>query len=176
MGSCATCRLQSFECPGHFGHIELPAPVFHPLFMNNMYNLLRATCMFCHRFKMSREVVRAPRYSVFSADLLQLCKYAAKLRLLEYGLLQAAQDLDDLHRRVRRGDEDAADDSAGADEPVKEFRVRVGLFVAMHLHRATTSKRDDYKMGLCYEARKNLITDFLKAVMRNTCQNEDCGA
>ncbi|EJD52444.1 beta and beta-prime subunits of DNA dependent RNA-polymerase [Auricularia subglabra TFB-10046 SS5] len=156
---CATCRLQSFECPGHFGHIELPAPVFHPLFMNSLYNLIRSTCMFCHRFKLSREV---------------LCKYAAKLRLLEYGLLQAAQDLDDLHRRVRRGEEE--EDEPQQDETVDQFRVRVGLFVAVHLHRATTSQRDDYKMGLCYEARKNLIAEFLKAVMRNQCQNDECGA
>lgn len=55
--SCATCQLTYFTCPGHFGHIELPSPVFHPLFMANMYNLLRGTCMFCHRFKMSRTVV-----------------------------------------------------------------------------------------------------------------------
>lgn len=54
---CATCHLTYFTCPGHFGHIELPAPVFHPLFMTNMYNLLRGTCMFCHRFKMTRTVV-----------------------------------------------------------------------------------------------------------------------
>jgi DNA-directed RNA polymerase beta' subunit len=55
--SCATCRLTYFTCPGHFGHIELPSPVFHPLFMINMFNLLRGTCLFCHRFKLSRSVV-----------------------------------------------------------------------------------------------------------------------
>lgn len=54
---CATCRLTYFTCPGHFGHIELPAPAFHPLFMNNMFNILRGTCLFCHRFKLSRTVV-----------------------------------------------------------------------------------------------------------------------
>ena len=55
--SCATCRLTYFTCPGHFGHIELPSPVYHPLFMVNMFNLLRGTCLFCHRFKLSRSVV-----------------------------------------------------------------------------------------------------------------------
>ena len=56
--SCATCRLTYFTCPGHFGHIELPSPVYHPLFMMNMFNLLRGTCLFCHRFKLGRSVVR----------------------------------------------------------------------------------------------------------------------
>lgn len=55
--SCSSCKLTYFTCPGHFGHIELPAPVFHPLFMVNMYNLLRSTCLFCHHFKASRYVV-----------------------------------------------------------------------------------------------------------------------
>lgn len=28
---CTTCRLNQSSCPGHFGHIELPVPVFNPL-------------------------------------------------------------------------------------------------------------------------------------------------
>ena len=69
---CKTCRMSHFECPGHFGHIDLPAPVFHPLFMNHAYSLLRGMCVFCHHFRLSR---------VASA------KYVAQLRLLEYGLV-----------------------------------------------------------------------------------------
>ncbi|KAH7108430.1 beta and beta-prime subunits of DNA dependent RNA-polymerase [Auriculariales sp. MPI-PUGE-AT-0066] len=159
--TCATCRLQSFECPGHFGHIELPAPVFHPLFINNIYGLIRGTCMFCHRFKMSRET---------------LCKYAAKLRLLEYGLLHAAQDVDDLHRHVRTKGVVDIDDDDRADESIDQFVVRINIFVNVHLFRASGSKRDDYKIGLCYQARRQLIQDFLKAILRNKCENSDCGA
>jgi len=51
---CATCRLGYFTCPGHFGHIELPSPVYHPLFLTTIYKLLRATCLFCHHFKAAR--------------------------------------------------------------------------------------------------------------------------
>jgi DNA-directed RNA polymerase beta' subunit len=54
---CATCHLSSYQCPGHFGHIELPVPVFHPLFMNQAFGLLRSVCMFCHQFKMPELVV-----------------------------------------------------------------------------------------------------------------------
>lgn len=28
---CITCRLNQSSCPGHFGHIELPVPVYNPL-------------------------------------------------------------------------------------------------------------------------------------------------
>jgi len=49
--SCTTCRLDYFRCPGHFGHIELPVPVYHPLFIATLYNLLNCACLFCHKFR-----------------------------------------------------------------------------------------------------------------------------
>ncbi|KAF7301868.1 DNA-directed RNA polymerase subunit [Mycena indigotica] len=173
---CATCHLSFYTCPGHFGHIELPAPVFHPLFMGNMLNLLRDTCLFCHRFKLSRTV---------------LAKYVAKFRLLERGLLDAAQGVDDLHIRVRikkaaakkraQADEDSSSDEEPdrglqvPDESVEDFVKRINLYVAVHLARSPTSRRDHYKDGLVYSARKALISEFLKTSSTLTCQNEDCG-
>ncbi|KAJ7180322.1 hypothetical protein C8R43DRAFT_972609 [Mycena crocata] len=180
---CATCRLTFYTCPGHFGHIELPAPVFHPLFMGNMFNLLRDTCLFCHRFKISRTV---------------LAKYVAKFRLLEHGLLDAAQGVDDLHIRVsikkakaaakkagRGKNEDADSDESSEeeergvavpDETLAQFTMRVNLYVAVHLGRAPDSKRDHYKDGLVYKARKELISEFLKASYMSKCHNEGCGS
>ena len=34
---CATCSLGRLYCPGHMGHIELPVPVYHPLFFDTVY-------------------------------------------------------------------------------------------------------------------------------------------
>ncbi|KAF8076601.1 hypothetical protein FPV67DRAFT_1573909 [Lyophyllum atratum] len=172
---CATCRLTYFTCPGHFGHIELPAPVFHPLFMTNMYNLLRGTCLFCHRFKMSRTV---------------LSKYTAKFRLLERGLLDAAHGVDDLHIRVsgkalkkkkssgeESSDEDVAEERPDVpDETPEQFTMRVNLYVAVHLARASHCKRDNYKDALVYQARKDLINEFLKTTLSNKCHNSDCSS
>ncbi|KAI0775964.1 beta and beta-prime subunits of DNA dependent RNA-polymerase [Trametes elegans] len=158
---CATCRLSYFSCPGHFGHIELPAPVFHPLFMVNAYHLIRGTCLFCHRFKVSRFV---------------LCKYVAKLRLLEYGFVIAAKALDDMHyqtKKSRRSEEDDEDEPA---ESYEAFEQRVNLYVAAHLATASGSKRDSYKDGLVFQARKEVINDFIKATMTKKCQNPNCGA
>ncbi|KAI6163109.1 hypothetical protein EDD17DRAFT_512310 [Pisolithus thermaeus] len=156
---CATCHLNYFTCPGHYGHIELPAPVYHPLFMTQMYNLLRGTCLFCHRFK-TRQSVR--------------CKYAAKLRLLEHGLLDAALGVDDLHIQDKgSGDDDGDEDSRG--ETVEDFEKRVELYVRIHLSR-TGSRRDQYKDELVYQARKDVITDFLKSTIAKRCQNAGCGA
>ncbi|KAJ7094564.1 hypothetical protein B0H15DRAFT_830038 [Mycena belliarum] len=185
---CATCRLTFYTCPGHFGHIELPAPVFHPLFMGNMFNLLRDTCLFCHRFKISRPV---------------LAKYVAKFRLLERGLLDAAQGVDELQIRVsikknksgakkgkgkkaKQEDSDRADDSsddeqeeagmAVLDETLEQFAMRVNLYVAVHLGRTPTSTRDHYKDGMVYKARKELISEFLKTSFTAKCHNDGCGS
>ncbi|KDQ18256.1 hypothetical protein BOTBODRAFT_554491 [Botryobasidium botryosum FD-172 SS1] len=157
---CATCRLTYFQCPGHFGHIELPAPVYHPLFMINMYNLLRGACLYCHKFKI------APA----------LHKYIAKLRLLEHGLLDAANTLDDIHIRGEKstGGDEEEKEGEERQESTEEFEQRINLFVHAHLYRASGSKRDDYKDGIVYQTRKEVITEFLKATIAKKCSN--CGA
>ncbi|MBE3043411.1 hypothetical protein IMZ48_12740 [Candidatus Bathyarchaeota archaeon] len=33
---CKTCAQTQAECPGHFGHIELAEPVFHPGFIKKV--------------------------------------------------------------------------------------------------------------------------------------------
>ncbi|KAJ7178928.1 hypothetical protein C8R46DRAFT_1071922 [Mycena filopes] len=183
---CATCRLTFYTCPGHFGHIELPAPVFHPLFMGNMYNLLRDTCLFCHKFKISRPV---------------LVKYIAKFRLLEHGLLDAAQGVDELLIRVKiknrkeakktaktkkpetDTDETSEDEheegpkkDAVLDETLAQFTMRVNLYVSVQMKRSPESTRDHYKDGLVFKARKELIAEFLKASSTTKCQNDNCGS
>ncbi|GBE80006.1 DNA-directed RNA polymerase I subunit rpa1 [Sparassis crispa] len=163
---CATCRLTYFTCPGHFGHIELPAPVFHPLFMTNMYHLLRGVCLFCHRFKVDRSV---------------LCLYVAKLRLLEHGLLVAAETLNDFYVQTEKKDKKSKqgepdDEDAEFHESYEAFEQRVNTYVALQFAAASTSKRDAYKDGLVYKARKALISDFLKVVTQKRCRNPKCGA
>ena len=77
---CGTCRLNYFQCPGHFGHIELASLVHHPLFMTNMFAALRATCLFCHRFKLSRGQVSIPTLRINCTALLSLfSKYSSLL-------------------------------------------------------------------------------------------------
>ena len=103
----------------------------------------------------------------------QVCKYIAKFRLLEHGLLDAAHGVDDLHRqtKVTQGDDDES-----VDETLQNFELRLNLFVQIHLNRASSSKRDHYKDGLVFQARKDLIQEFRKVIQVKKCQNEGCGA
>lgn len=64
------------------GHIELPVPVYHITFMNQLLQLLRARCVYCGRLKLDRAEINLAK---------------CKLQLLQYGLLQEVQDLDKIH-------------------------------------------------------------------------------
>lgn len=59
-GKCGTCGLGSFQCPGHFGHVELPVPVFCPMTFGQMFSVLRNACLYCHRLRMSSLKVLSP--------------------------------------------------------------------------------------------------------------------
>ncbi|KAI0126577.1 hypothetical protein BJ170DRAFT_411726 [Xylariales sp. AK1849] len=46
---CATCQQNMSECPGHFGHIELAKPVFHPGFIKKIKKVLETVCHNCSK-------------------------------------------------------------------------------------------------------------------------------
>jgi DNA-directed RNA polymerase I subunit RPA1 len=76
---CGTCKLGYFDCPGHFGHIELTSPCYNPITFKLMLKLLNSACLYCHKFRTSRT---------------QLYHIAAKLRLAHAGLVIEATELD----------------------------------------------------------------------------------
>lgn len=54
---CRTCGGSIATCPGHFGHIELARPVLHVGFVKHIYDVLRATCWYCSRLKLSDDEI-----------------------------------------------------------------------------------------------------------------------
>ena len=146
--------------------------------MNHMYILLRATCLFCHHFKLPRAEVNGIFFElpVWLSDVWfasKLLKYVAKLRLLEHGMLDAALALNDLHMKPKRTDQNSGDEIE--TETLEAFEQRLQVFVQLNLLRASGS-RDNYKHSLVFQARKDLIQDILKASLVNKCQNPGCGA
>ncbi|KAL8286881.1 hypothetical protein RQP46_003887 [Phenoliferia psychrophenolica] len=173
---CATCRLSSFDCPGHFGHIELPMPVFHPLYMTNAFQLLRGTCTYCHHFLTSEVAI---------------LKYIAKLTLLEHGLVVPADNVDTIvfsvkpKKKVKKhtgpatlSDDDEGeptDEAAVEDETLGQYEARLNTYVSVSLRFASGSSRDDYKKsGIVYDKRRKLISEFLKSLNKKKCGR--CGA
>lgn len=46
-GFCPTCTQTWSSCPGHFGHFELPCPLYHIGWMHEVLQWLRKTCSHC---------------------------------------------------------------------------------------------------------------------------------
>jgi DNA-directed RNA polymerase subunit A' len=55
---CKTCGNTAARCPGHFGHIELAAPVVHPSFAKLIYKLLTVTCRNCGRILLADDKIQ----------------------------------------------------------------------------------------------------------------------
>lgn len=54
---CGTCFQNIFQCPGHFGYIELPLPLVNPLFHKIVGTILRLSCLSCFRIQVPSKLV-----------------------------------------------------------------------------------------------------------------------
>ena len=68
------------------------------------------------------------------------------------------------------------DEEDEPEESFEDYEKRVNTFVAVHLSRASSSKRDEYKAAQVFEERRQVIHDFLKTVLLKKCKNPNCGA
>ncbi|KAJ2741692.1 hypothetical protein GGI20_005011 [Coemansia sp. BCRC 34301] len=165
---CGTCSLSYFNCPGHFGHIELPAPVVNPMMFDTMYRFLQGCCPYCHHFTFNRVIA---------------ARFTAKLRLLEYGLVQEAADLDDLLPKTgSTGDEggsgedlmDTAEEAqatggkGSSGESSDEYIERISAYV---LEKLAHSDKATYKVTMVNQARRALIKEITVRSRNVTCQN-----
>jgi DNA-directed RNA polymerase subunit A' len=53
--NCVSCGLESKDCPGHFGHIELNYPILHPMYHRMIVNFLKCFCNKCNKFLLTEE-------------------------------------------------------------------------------------------------------------------------
>ncbi|EIJ88921.1 RNA polymerase 2 [Nematocida parisii ERTm3] len=53
---CSTCGEKMAECVGHFGHIELALPVYHPGLLKNTHKVLQSVCKQCSSILLPAEV------------------------------------------------------------------------------------------------------------------------
>ncbi|KAH9898602.1 beta and beta-prime subunits of DNA dependent RNA-polymerase [Xylariomycetidae sp. FL2044] len=155
---CTTCNLSQPNCPGHVGHIELPVPVYHPVFMDQILRLLRAQCQYCFRFRLRRADIKL---------------VACKLRLLQFGLIDAANYLDDITEETTTipvGDEDGSDEEEdSAIEKVIRMR-EVYTLRALKGHRIGTAEIRKGKHEGASEARREVLKTFL----RDMTKGRDC--
>jgi len=58
---CETCGCDEANCSGHFGHIDLAKPVFHPGFLGVTLRVMRSVCFYCSKLLVDYEDPRVKR-------------------------------------------------------------------------------------------------------------------
>ncbi|KAJ5833901.1 DNA-directed RNA polymerase I subunit [Penicillium riverlandense] len=151
---CSTCRLNSWSCTGHPGHIELPVPVYNVTFFDQIYRLIRAQCVYCHRLQMSRAQVNL---------------YTCKFRLLQYGLVDDLAAIDKIGTKgIKSKDNDESNDDEEPDE--EDIRDKRTAFVTRRIKEAKKAGNLDGLMAgaknpVAAEHRRELVKSFLKDIV-----------
>lgn len=115
-----------------------------------MFRLLRAKCDFCHRLRLPRPQVNL---------------YACKLRLLQYGLVEQAAEVDLIGEE---GDEASEAEEDGEIDPETKMERR-NKFVKKCIREAQkqNEKEGFYPEGknaVAMERRRELIKEFMKDI------------
>ncbi|KAI9278023.1 hypothetical protein BY458DRAFT_452613 [Sporodiniella umbellata] len=152
---CATCSQDHFNCPGHFGHIEVPIPAYNPMFFDNLYAILRAKCAYCHHFRITRALMK---------------KFSAQLTLLQRGLISEAQALDELVLDIKKpGKEDESMEDRMENQSISLSTTEDYIDHIDNLLQDALSDKEarqfaskDYKVTVINDVRKNVMRDFMK--------------
>eukprot|EP01125_Pyxidicula_operculata_P014325 TRINITY_DN4767_c0_g7_i1.p1 TRINITY_DN4767_c0_g7~~TRINITY_DN4767_c0_g7_i1.p1 ORF type:complete len:1661 (+),score=497.86 TRINITY_DN4767_c0_g7_i1:111-5093(+) len=95
-GTCPTCTLSSQDCPGHFGHIELPAPVFNPLTFSILRTLTSGLCFNCNQLSIPKEELFANALRALdNKNYVDASKFDSMLRDLGSSKVKEDEDSDD---------------------------------------------------------------------------------
>ncbi|XP_061690930.1 DNA-directed RNA polymerase I subunit RPA1 [Syngnathoides biaculeatus] len=138
--ACSTCCQDFNNCPGHLGHVELPLPVYNPLFFDKLFLLIRGSCLKCHMLTCSRPAVHL---------LLN------QLKLLDHGAMHQVYHIEEiLSQFLELTDKATADEIATM---LKEFTDSV----------VTEGSENIKPIRHLVEKKSSLINDFWKINMKS---------
>ncbi|KAK0133909.1 DNA-directed RNA polymerase I subunit RPA1 [Merluccius polli] len=149
---CATCCQNFNNCPGHFGHVELPLPVYNPLLFDTLFLLVRGSCMRCQTLTCPRSAIHLLRN---------------QLKLLDHGFGQEVYELENVLSQLL----DSNIHATGNDiqETLDDFTK------ALISTKAEETKKSQ-QVKHVVELRRSLIERFWKVFMNGRkCPNCNCG-
>nr|XP_057919722.1 DNA-directed RNA polymerase I subunit RPA1 [Doryrhamphus excisus] len=145
--ACSTCCQDFNNCPGHLGHVELPLPVYNPLFFDKLYLLIRGSCLACHTLTCPRAALHLLLH---------------QLKLVDSGAMREVYHIEQvLSQFLEENNKATGDDIA---KILKEFTDAVQL----------TDGSNSRPIKHLVEKKSSLINDFWKNHMKpRKCPN--CG-
>ncbi|XP_077865105.1 DNA-directed RNA polymerase I subunit RPA1-like [Saccoglossus kowalevskii] len=148
---CGTCSLNYLHCPGHFGHIVLPLPVYNPLFFRLLVKILKGSCLNCHHLLAGRSSV---------------IKIKSQLKCLEYGILSAVDDLENIISEASSENNDI--DIIYIQDTTKAYVDKALQGIDKEDSRISSHVRN------VTEQKKKLITDFINTEVRHLSKCHLC--
>lgn len=74
---CSTCHNDMMTCNGHFGHIDLPVPMYHAMFLSQLIKILQCICIRCYQCVINLNDTRQQQLTDFRC-VYQRCKIKKK--------------------------------------------------------------------------------------------------
>lgn len=139
---CSTCCQDFNNCPGHLGHVELPLPVYNPLFFDKLYLLIRGSCLACH-------MLTCPRAAIHL--LLN------QLKLVDHGAMQEVYQAERVLNQLLEENAKATGDEI--EQALKEFTDSI---VGVNVEASENSKPIKHLV----EKKSSLINDFWRIHMK----------
>ena len=170
---CSTCGLSQHHCPGHFGHIDLVVPVYHPLLFPTVTKVLRCVCLNCHKFKMHTERVKMfkERLDLIDSGQLERAADVSQWKLSK----STMRELSEIEEENRKDREKTRKEEDGEAPEMMDLRETNFMPKLDSLTRKKT-KRGDQCVPLEWTtsaatAKRELIDSFFQSVPKLRCEN-----
>ncbi|XP_015795120.1 DNA-directed RNA polymerase I subunit RPA1 [Tetranychus urticae] len=151
---CETCNLGGHgkdECPGHFGHISLPVPIYNPFFIRQMFQMLSMCCFSCHHL-------------LFHPANLQVVLY--QLQALDYGLDYLVDELQSVANDLSNIKSDKG------PEFIDFLKAKLSECIENALKQnSTNSKNDVSQVRNVIDRKQNLMKALLQGKLVKIIKN-----
>ncbi|XP_016372994.1 DNA-directed RNA polymerase I subunit RPA1-like [Sinocyclocheilus rhinocerous] len=137
---CSTCMQDYTSCPGHFGLVDLPLPVYNPMFFDKLYLLIRGSCLGCHMLKCPRTAVHL---------------LLGQLKLLDVGAMKEVYELENVLNQLLE---------VNAKPSGIEIQEALEAFISPVL-KASDDKQQTAPIKHICEKKSSLINSFWRVYM-----------
>eukprot|EP00163_Fabomonas_tropica_P030503 TRINITY_DN690_c0_g1_i4.p1 TRINITY_DN690_c0_g1~~TRINITY_DN690_c0_g1_i4.p1 ORF type:complete len:1694 (+),score=564.87 TRINITY_DN690_c0_g1_i4:426-5507(+) len=152
-GRCETCNLTDAQCPGHMGHIELPVPLFNPIILRELFQLLRTKCFTCHKFRLASRKVKL---------------FIAKLQFIDAGLIEQAGKIDGFLGLRESGKRIFGDEDENTPDAKVEAEALIAEAARVAAAKGSVSRENTTHL---HDLRRQTISQFFSKVPTRRCDN-----
>ena len=163
---CQTCSGNVQECPGHFGHHRLGAPIYHTGYVKHVLKVMRCVCFSCSRLlvdKTDPKYKAAMKVQKPQARLAKIYALAAGKHTCEFAGEDApGADVDEVGR-------------GGCGHPQPDLKVDETLRIKAEFKRRGNSDNDMVQLPDALEREMVVTPDKARNILKRI-SDEDCKA